>query len=126
MRKALVFIHLFLVIQLALPLSYYAWREDGNDERFAWRMFSPVRMTRCTPVFTLGEARAPVRLSALFHEAWLTLASRGRQGVIMAMARSLCDSNPGQAVRIALTCRTVDGRVERREDGRDVCEQGAP
>lgn len=126
MRKAWVLIHIFCAIQIALPLSYYVLRADRHDERFAWRMFSPERMTRCTPVFLLGEARDRVRAGAVFHEAWLTLAARGRLDVVSAMAGALCARNPGQPVRVELTCRTVDGKDERHGGGWDLCALGKP
>ena len=104
-RTTLVFIHLFLAAQLALPLSYYlAGADDGYDERFAWRMFSAERMAVCTPVFLVGEARRRVPLLATFHEAWVTLAQRGRREVIEAMAARLCRDNPGEPVRLDLRC----------------------
>ena len=39
------FILVFVLSQLLLPLHYYVGRRDPHDERFAWRMFSPMRMT---------------------------------------------------------------------------------
>jgi hypothetical protein len=117
-RAVLVFIHLFLAAQLALPLSYYLSREVGYDERFAWRMFSAERMATCAPVFQLGEARRRVPLMATFHEAWVTLAQRGRRDVIEAMAARLCRDNPGEPVRLDLRCeepaRPGDPRDARR------------
>jgi hypothetical protein len=41
------FIIAFLAVQLLLPLHYYLVRHDPHDERFAWRMFSPMRMADC-------------------------------------------------------------------------------
>ena len=38
------FIAVFIATQLVLPLRYYVLRDDEHDERFAWRMFSPMRM----------------------------------------------------------------------------------
>ena len=32
-----------VLAQLLIPLTYYSHR-DPHDERFAWRMFSPMRM----------------------------------------------------------------------------------
>jgi hypothetical protein len=37
----------FVVSQPLLPLHYCMANRDDHDERFAWRMFSPMRMTRC-------------------------------------------------------------------------------
>jgi hypothetical protein len=121
-RRALTFIHAFLALQLILPLSYYSCRRDRFDERFAWRMFSAERMATCRGSFLLGEAKTPVRLGSRFHEAWLTLVQRGRQQVVEAMAARLCHDNPGQAVRVELSCTTVDGKTERLSRGSwDLC-----
>jgi hypothetical protein len=46
-QRILVIIHVFLAIQIALPIGYYALRADRNDERYAWRMFSTNRMVSC-------------------------------------------------------------------------------
>ncbi len=132
-KAALVFIHVFVVLQLAAPLSYYTCRTDQNDERFAWRMFSPVRMLRCSTKLVVGEERQPVRLRGIFHEAWLTIASRGRREVIASMAKELCarardGEIPGHAatqspeVRAEVICRTVDGNEERAGGSWNLCE----
>lgn len=119
------FIHVFLVIQIALPISYYSCRADPHDERFAWRMFSPMRMARCRTTFTVGDDRKPVRMSSRFHEAWLTVAQRGRRDVVLAMARKLCADNPGQPVRVEMVCASVAGERQRRGGGWNVCEVDA-
>jgi hypothetical protein len=114
------FIGVFLVIQVFAPAQYYALREDTNDERFAWRMFSPTRMLACDPDFTIGDATEPVDLMKEFHEAWLTIAKRGRLDVVERMGETLCERYPGQPVKAVLTCKTVEGKVERR-GGYNIC-----
>src|SRR5512132_2793013 len=69
--------------QLLLPLHYYVARRDPHDERFAWRMFSPMRMADCAVRATLDGATLP--LEREFHEAWLALARRGRFAVVEEM-----------------------------------------
>lgn len=101
------FITLFVAIQLALPLQYYLVRRDRHDERFAWRMFSPIRMLRCELTMTIDDQ--PVTLSREFHEAWLALAARGRRSVIEAMGHHLCREHPGSAVIARATCRPLAG-----------------
>jgi hypothetical protein len=103
-RAVLVFIHLFLAVQVILPLSYYVARADRYDERFAWRMFSAERMVSCSPVFRVGPERKPAQLHASFHEAWVNLARRGRHEVLEAMAARLCADNQGQPVRLEMVC----------------------
>lgn len=121
-RAALIFIHVFVGVQLLLPLQYYFARQDRFDERFAWRMFSAERMATCKPQFRVGESTRAVALGATFHEAWLTIAERGRQDVLDAMGRRLCADNPGQQVRLQMTCRLVNGEQVVKSPGLwDLC-----
>lgn len=113
------FVAAFLALQLALPLEYYACRDDAHDERFAWRMFSPERMVQCAPTFLVGGERA--RLDRTFHEAWIELARRGRLAVLEAMGARLCEEHPGKDVRLDLRCKTIEGRVETW-GGSDLCK----
>ena len=93
------FIAAWLVVQIALPLVYYTVRRDPHDERFAWRMFSPMRMVRCEP--GVHRRRSTVRLNQRFHTAWINIARRGRFDVVEAMAARLCHDIPtsGSACR---------------------------
>lgn len=113
------FIAAFVAIQLALPATYYLVRRDPRDERWAWRMFSPTRMEKCDPAFTVGGAPQP--LAGVFHEAWIELARRGRREVIEAMAQHLCQRHPGKSVRVTLTCTSLDGTKDSI-GGFDLCE----
>ncbi|MEO7095370.1 MAG: hypothetical protein ABI175_19090 [Polyangiales bacterium] len=110
-------IALFVVVQLLLPILYFT-RKDPHDERFAWRMFSPMRMARCTPSAFLGDA--PLSLGSQFHEAWLELAQRGRFRVIEAMGSRLCKEHPNTTVRISIDCVYLD-REPRTYGGYDLC-----
>jgi hypothetical protein len=107
----------FIGLQLCLPLVYYG-RRDPHDERFAWRMFSPMRMAKCKPTFELDGK--PVVLDSEFHEAWLTLAERGRFVVIEAMASHLCEKHRGSALVVAVDCTYLD-RDPVRYGGYDMC-----
>jgi hypothetical protein len=91
-----------VLAQLVLPLHYYVFRRDPHDERFAWRMFSPMRMAKCTPKVALDDQ--PLALGKEFHEAWIELAKRGRFVVIERMAERLCAKYPGKAVTIRIDC----------------------
>jgi len=113
------FILAFLAIQLLLPLRYYVAHRDPHDERFAWRMFSPMRMARCAPHFDVNGR--PIDLASQFHEAWLELAGRGRFVVVEAMAAHLCQQNPGAAVNVSLECKYVD-RPDATYGGHDMCK----
>lgn len=122
-KRALVFIHLYLAVQIALPLTYYNLRRDKYDERFAWRMFSAERMVQCRHVFRVDGK--PVRLGSRLHEAWLTLASRGRREVLEAIAARLCAGDPGKPVTLELTCKTADKKIEQPSAGLwDLCQKG--
>jgi hypothetical protein len=125
------FIHIYLLVQVAVPLHYYAARADKNDERFAWRMFSSVRLLRCgsgprlarPPEFRVGGR--PVDLYGEFHEAWVEISRRGRIHVIEAMARELCARNPGEPVTVSFSCTSVDGKGKLMSAGHfDVCLTG--
>jgi hypothetical protein len=118
-RAILIFIGVWLAVQVGAPLHYYLFREDRHDERFAWRMFSPTRMMTCNPVFEVDGQRQP--LGTVFHEAWVEIAKRGRFVVLEAMGRRLCALHPGQEVRLDLQCKTVDGKGERW-GGADLCK----
>ena len=74
-------------------------------------MFSPTRLARCKPTFSLDGK--PVSLGGMFHEAWLDLASRGRFVVVEAMAAHLCTQRPGTHVVVSLAC-TYSGREHAR------------
>jgi hypothetical protein len=122
-RRVQWFIGVFLAVQLLAPLHYYLIREDTNDERFAWRMFSPTRMLSCEPSFTRGDESKPIDLMKEFHEAWITVARRGRIEVIERMGAALCERNPGQPIKVELSCRTVEGKYEKR-GGWNICAVG--
>lgn len=124
MKRTLVFIHLFLAVQIALPLYYYQGRRDRNDERFAWRMFSPTRMLTCQPRFFVGQPKRPVNPYGVFHEAWVNLARRGRLVVVEQMAARLCRENPGEPVYVDLQCRGV-GDERQSHGGWDMCAIGS-
>lgn len=124
MKRTLVFIHLFLAIQLALPLYYYYGRRDTNDERFAWRMFSPTRMLTCAPRFFVGDDRRPVPLSGVFHQAWINLAKRGRLMVVEEMGARLCRDHPDQPVYVDLQCAGVGDERQSHGGGWNLCTVG--
>jgi hypothetical protein len=112
------FILVFVLSQLLLPLHYYVGRRDPHDERFAWRMFSPMRMTKCTPQITIDGK--PLSLASEFHEAWIELAERGRFVVVEAMGAKLCHDHPGADVTVSLDCAYID-RPARQFGGYDMC-----
>ena len=114
------FIVAFVAVQLLLPLDYYVVRHDPHDERFAWRMFSPMRMTRCQTRFSVGGQ--PVVLGHEFHEAWIEIASRGRFSVLEEMADKLCHEHPGAPVGLAVDCTYLD-RPAAHFGHADMCKE---
>jgi hypothetical protein len=89
MRSA--FIVFWIAVQIALPLAYYLG-DDVFDERFAWRMFSPVRVVPCQTRFIDATAggQSTVRATADVHEVWGALLTRARRDVMEAYARRWC------------------------------------
>ena len=114
------FILAFLAIQLLLPLHYYLLRHDPHDERFAWRMFSPMRMANCTTHFSVDKQ--PVSLGSEFHEAWLQVAARGRYAVLEGMAAKLCSEHPGKPVELSVDCTYLD-RPNAHIGHPDMCKE---
>jgi hypothetical protein len=112
------FILAFIAVQLLLPLHYYVARKDKHDERWSWRMFSPMRMAHCHSTVTIGGE--PANLAATFHEAWLEVVDRGRMSVVDQMAHKLCATNPGKAVEVTLDCTYLD-RPPATYGGFDLC-----
>ncbi len=102
------FMMLFVAVQLLLPLHYYLARLDSHDERFAWRMFSPTRMTTCSVAMTVDGQ--PVALGQEFHQAWIEIAQRGRRRVVEAMGARLCKKHAGKAVIARLECTPIVSR----------------
>ena len=114
-----LFILAFVIIQLCIPLHYYLLRKDENDERFAWRMFSPIHMRQCRTKLLLDDQL--VVLPRKFHQAWIRIANRGRMHVINQMASKLCAENPGKSVRISVVCRAANGRQFHYPRPRNHC-----
>jgi hypothetical protein len=113
------FILAFLAVQLVAPLHYYLVRRDPHDERFAWRMFSPMRMAKCKA--DLSVDGQPVNLYSEFHEAWIEIAQRGRFVVIEEMAQKLCEKNKGKRVDVSLDCTYLD-KKPAHFGGQNMCE----
>lgn len=108
MRSA--FIVVWLALQIGLPLRYYMG-DDVFDERFAWRMFSPVRLVPCQVRFidTTGGGQELVRPETELHEVWTALLTRARRSVIEGYAERWCDvrearGGPPPSLRVDITC----------------------
>lgn len=99
-----------LAIQVAVPMTYYLG-EDRFDERFAWRMFSAVRVYRCDlNAFDLDDGRAtPVPLGRTIHVAWINTMQRGREGVIQRYLTWRCAHAEVGGARVVNRCTTPEG-----------------
>ena len=116
MDRRAVFLAVVLLGQALLPLHYYLG-DDRTDERFAWRMFSPIRMINCEYAWTVDGELEP--LAPSFHSAWITLVKRGRMDVTEAVGDRICLVNPYGDVRFHYRCRQVDGRFDVLENGEE-------
>lgn len=111
-----------LAILVVSPLSYYTVRSDKYDERFAWRMFSSIRMVRCNVQYQVGPSK--IRLMRSFHEAWVNIARRGRRVVLDRMTEKLCAEHPDTPVRMTLSCRHIGEKDNRilSDGSEDLCK----
>lgn len=104
----------FLVVQLVMPLRYYLG-DDEYDERFAWRMFSAIRVVECQTSATEeldrehGDAVRPIDLDRVIHPAWINNIRRNRYDVIEAFLARRCEEEGVARVEIANQCVAADG-----------------
>lgn len=101
---------LFALVSIAIPLRYYLG-DDLYDERFAWRMFSRVRVQECAaevtedglPLVVLGrDPSAPGILPAPWH----SLLQRNRPAVVNGFLRWRCEAEgERETVRVTTRCR---------------------
>ena len=99
---------LFLGIQTALPLRYYLG-SDPYDERFAWRMYSPVFLAGCQVNFSTkhglqGDGTHTVDPEELVHSAAVTLMRLGRSEAVERFAELWCPRHPGAPLYAQHTC----------------------
>lgn len=99
-----------LAVQIAVPATYYLG-DDPFDERFAWRMFSAVRVYRCelSALDFDGGSGTPVRLDATIHAGWITTMRRGRESVIRRYLRWRCEAAAVTGARVTNRCTTPEG-----------------
>lgn len=120
----------FLGWQLLFPLRYYLG-DDPFDERFAWRMFSPVRLVQCD-VRLLDADRQAINLPSRIHVVWINLLRRARLQVLDAVAANLCADARTQGrpahLYAELTCPPPDGPTLGicRGGARDADRDGVP
>jgi hypothetical protein len=125
-RGKSVLLWLVLLVQLAIPASYYLWRVDREDERFAWRMFSSLRFRSCRVRVTEqvdGQERL-LSLPPLLHASWIGALRRGRGRVIERFLKSRCAQTDVDAATLVRTCREVDERALPVQRFVYACEPG--
>lgn len=109
-----VFIAIILASQVLLPASYYL-SDRTFDERFAWRMFSPIRVTQCSVTWFEGPGQigTPIRPETEIGAPWISLMRRARRPVIVAYARYRCaqmrDREASPVLRARILCDHPDG-----------------
>jgi hypothetical protein len=110
----LIFLAVFLGLQLLIPLRYYLG-SDPYDERFSWRMFSAVRVHRCqvSVVETVADQPRPVDLARAIHFAWINTLERNRDSVVKKFLQVRCARDDVSEVTLTNHCVTPDGtRIE--------------
>jgi hypothetical protein len=100
----------FLAFQVVVPMTYYL-RDDAYDERFAWRMFSAVRLHQCrtTASEDSGAGFETILLARVIHNAWIEHLGRNRRDVVDAFLLRRCGEDDVQSVRVVNQCRGVAG-----------------
>ena len=121
-----VFVVVVVLLQLLVPLTYYL-RDDPFDERFAWRMFSGVRLQECEAsafeTDAVNERR--VNLYRVIPPGWVANLQRDRQPVIERYLAHRCGIAGVVSVRVVNQCQGVDGTtLPPREYALD-CPAGA-
>ena len=122
------FIAVFLILQLGIPLSYY-WGDAPLDERFAWRMFSPIRMRPCQVAVFDGDSKRPVPIEREYHVVWRNLLRRARPSVIRSIAEDRCQklARSGQTPKVRMLFRCdlpSDPDWRPVEPDQNLCEVG--
>lgn len=113
-RFAEIFVTVFFLFQLLLPLRYYLNRPT-SDERFAWRMFSYTSRRRCDSSVWDHVQRdgriVPRRLnkSDVDYIRWRNLMERERPSVIENFLRYRLDQPGVKSASLTLRCTDLAG-----------------
>lgn len=102
---------LWIVLHLLIPQRYYRADADVYDERFAWRMFSSVRVRECDlEVHETRDGRERrVTLMEVLPAPWVALLERNRPAVAERFLGWRCDVPGTSAVRSRNACRDTTG-----------------
>lgn len=112
---------------LLIPLRYYAPGHDEYDERFAWRMFSQVRVRECALVARdrRESGERVVSLSEVLPAPWISLLQRNRPAVIERYLAWRCETEEDVvASYVTLSCSDASGEALPMAAHLRVCESG--
>jgi hypothetical protein len=107
----LVVLALWLALHVYAPLSYYL-SDDVYDERFAWRMFSAVRVQDCSVDAreTVSGSERPIALQSVLPAPWVSLLQRDRPAVVTRFLTWRCASEAHpDSVSVVHACRSASG-----------------
>ena len=95
-------------MQVALPLAYYAGIRAPWDERFAWRMFSAVRLDRCDATVTVQDevsaAPRPLPLDRMLQRGWVNQLRRGQPRVVEGVLARACEEPGVESATLERRC----------------------
>ena len=99
---------------IALHIDIALEKMELADERFGWRMFSPIHVQRCRVAVVEAVddgwqvTRRPLRLEPVLHRSWIHLIERRRPAVIDKFLATRCALPEVREVRYEVSCRAVD------------------
>jgi hypothetical protein len=115
LRVAQIGAGLWLAFHVLVPLRYYALSDhDLYDERFAWRMFSAVRVQRCEIAVdeTTVAGTRRVNLTTILPLPWIALVERNRPAVQRGMLAHLC-TRPTAPSSVEVRSECIEASGER-------------
>jgi hypothetical protein len=118
---------LVVALQVAIPASYYFVREDRDDERFAWRMFSATRVKKCDIELREQQAGAwsEVDLTPRLHASWRNSLKRGRKRVTEHLLEMRCAEPGREAAELVRRCKNTHGEKLTPHRTRLRCATGS-
>lgn len=126
-RRVVWFVRALLLVQMIVPLTYYLGAdEDPYDERFAWRMFSAVRLHSCdtTAIETTADGPRSIPLPQTLHQAWVHHLQRNRRDVVLAFLDARCEVEGVTKVEVRNDCTAPDGTALEPQVYTLDCESG--